>query len=376
LRGAIGFYEQAVALDPEFVAAWIQLARAGALLCLVGTPVPALRARSRFAAERALALDPEGAEVYLALGDHERWVNKDSQRALENYIQGWRRAPGNAALLSATAVAEQGLGRWEAAINFLRQAERLDPRSVTSQRRLGFGYLWLRRYPEATAALERGLVTAPSNVTLLVYRAMTYLAQGDLAGARRSLAAAPSAVERTALVAYAATFGDLVWLLDAEQLRLLQRLTPMAFDDDQALWGLCLAQACALAGDLDRTAALADGARRAFDEQLRAMPGEPRRHLGRGLALAYLGRRQAALRAGERGVGLLPVAKDAYLGCYLEHQLARICILVGEHERAADLLEDLLRRPYHLSPRWLEIDPNFDPLRGNDRFRRLTSSSP
>src|SRR5204863_5787705 len=103
LRRAIGFYEQAVALDPEFALAWAQLARANALDFFVGTPSPTVAARAREAAERAMALAPEHARSHLALGDVERWVAKDSRRALELYIQGWRRAPGDAELLSAAA---------------------------------------------------------------------------------------------------------------------------------------------------------------------------------------------------------------------------------------------------------------------------------
>jgi hypothetical protein len=42
-----------------------------------------------------------------------------------------------------------------------------------------------------------------------------------------------------------------------------------------------------------------------------------------------------------------------------------------EAEKALDQLEPLLKIPYLLSPGWLKIDPNFDPLRKNPRFQKL-----
>ncbi len=77
---------------------------------------------------------------------------------------------------------------------------------------------------------------------------MTFLGEGDLERARAVLKTAPREIEPTALVAYVATYGDLVWVLDESQRELLLRLTPSAFDDDRAIWGISLAQACALNG--------------------------------------------------------------------------------------------------------------------------------
>jgi len=62
-------------------------------------------------------------------------------------------------------------------------------------------------------------------------------------------------------------------------------------------------------------------------------------------------------------------------GPYFQHQLVRIYILVGEPEQALDKLEPLLKIPYFLSPAWLKIDPNFDPLRGNPRFQKLVAGT-
>jgi hypothetical protein len=70
-------------------------------------------------------------------------------------------------------------------------------------------------------------------------------------------------------------------------------------------------------------------------------------------------------------VALQPVTKDATTGAYVQHQLARIYLLVGEPEKALDELEPLLKMPYYLSPGWLRIDPTFAPLRGRARFERL-----
>jgi hypothetical protein len=67
-----------------------------------------------------------------------------------------------------------------------------------------------------------------------------------------------------------------------------------------------------------------------------------------------------------------PIEKDASFGPYLQLQVVRTHILVGNHEEALDLLEPLLQVPFYLSPGWLRVDPNFDPLRGNPRFDRLT----
>jgi hypothetical protein len=74
-------------------------------------------------------------------------------------------------------------------------------------------------------------------------------------------------------------------------------------------------------------------------------------------------------------VALTPASRDGYIGPYLQHLLARIYILAGEQPKALDQLEPLLRMPYYLSPGWLKIDPSFEPLRDNPRFRKLVEGT-
>jgi serine/threonine-protein kinase len=371
LRRAVAYYEQAVALDSSFVQAWAELSRAHAALYAHGTPTPVEAEAARRAAGRALAAAPARPEGHFALGSYFRWVLGDNARALEQHTEGLRLAPGNADLLAALALDEWSLRRYEEAREHYQQAERLDPRSVATAQQLGASLMWLRRYGDAMRTIEHGLAVAPANLQLLEDKAMISLAQGDLGKARATLTALPRDVEPTALVAFVAGFWDLMWALDDAQQALLLRLRPSAFDGDRAQWAIVLAQTYALRADPVRARIYADSARIAFEEHLRATPNDAQQHVLLGLALAYLGRKADALREGERAVALWPLGRDAVAGPYFQHQFARIYILVHEPEKALDRLEPLLRMPYYLSPGWLRVDPNFDPLRSNPRFQGL-----
>jgi eukaryotic-like serine/threonine-protein kinase len=371
IRRATAHYAQSVALDSGFVQAWAGLSTAHSLLYYNSTPTPAEGEQARRAAERALVLDPQSAEGHLAMGSYYFFVAKDNARAVEEYSIARRLAPNDAELLATASDPERSLGHWEAALDLQQRAQALNPRSDGTIRRLGYTLLWLRRFDEALQAFERGLVLAPTNLSGHQAKAMVYLAQGDLAGAQTVIRAALNEVEPTALVADMANYWDLYWVLDDAQQQLLLRLAPTAFDDDRAIWGTALAGTWWLRGDRTKARAYADSARIAIEQQLKATPEDDQRHVFLGLSLAYLGRHAEAVSEGKRGVALLPVTKDAFAGPYLQHQLARIYILVGEPEKALDQLELLLRMPYYLSPGWLRIDPTFAPLRGNPRFERL-----
>ncbi len=371
VRRAIGFYEQAVNLDPAFVPAWARLAQARALLYSNSTPTAELAAQARYAVDRARALAPNRPESYLALGVYNIGVAADNRQASAAFQAGLKLAPSNAELLVAAALVEQNLGRWDAALPHLVRAATLDPRSASNARRVGLTLLWLRRHSEARTALDRALALAPGNLAIIEAKAMVALAQGDLAGAKAVVRAALDTVDPASLYAYFGTYWDLFWLLDDDQQRQLLTLPPDVFDNDTASWALVRAQTWYERGNRAQARVYGDSSERSFEKQLEANPEAGQLHVLRALALAYAGRKAEAVEQGERGVAVVPLSRDAYIGAYYQHQLARIYLLVAEPEKALDQLEPLLKIPYYLSPGWLRIDPTFAPLKGNPRFERL-----
>jgi eukaryotic-like serine/threonine-protein kinase len=376
-RRALPYYEQAVTLDSGFANAWAALSTVHTLIYQLGGSSTAEAEASRGAAMRALALAPDGAEGRLALGNYFLEVEGNDRQALEQFTTGLRAQPENARLLGATAWITADLQGWEAALNPLRQAEALDPRSASASRRVAYALLMLRRYTEAHDDADRALALLPDALGLIQTKAMIYLAQGDLPAARAVVRAALRRVDPAALVVYFGQIQDLYWMLEEPEQELLLRQPESAFSNDRGSWGLTLAETYALRGDQRRARAYADSARVSAEEQLQAMPGNAahervaERRTILALALAYLGRTREAVREGEHVVQLVPLAGHAENGPYVQHQLARIYLLGGQPERALDRLESLLKVPYYLSAGWLRIDPTFAPLHGNPRFERL-----
>ncbi len=372
LGRAAGYYERAVALDSTFVQAWSQLSRARSSLYSNGVPNPKLGEQARLAAERARALKPNDPSVYLAVGDYYGSVTPiDNERAAAAYEQGLRIAPDNVDLLGAAAMTESSLGRWDGVAVRLARASLLDPRSANTARRLSVVHTFLRNYPAADSAADNAVALAPANLGMVSLKVLVALARGDRDSARAVIKAAAPLIDPGTLLPFFAYYQDLYWVLDDEQQQQVLGAPLSAFGDDRGGWGMVLTELYQLRGDRRRAAVYADSARLAFEEQIRAAPDDGQRRVLLGLALAYLGRNVDAVREGQRGVALLPISQDGYFGPYNQLQLVRIYLLVGEQEKALDQLEPLLKVPFYLSPGWLRIDPTFDPLRKNPRFRKL-----
>ncbi len=375
LRRKADLLGQAVSLDSTFAEAWGELSRALSYLYSNSVPDPAVAGRAKSAAERALALDPSGSGGQAALGEYYRLVERDPVRAGEHVALGLKAAPNDAQLLVTSARIEGSLGQAGAAVDHLKQAKRLDPRSLRVVVSLQNALVWLRRYPEALAASDEALALAPGDLTVSQDKAMAYVGQGNLPAAREVIRQISPAVQPAALAAFFAAYWDMYWVLDEPRQALLLTLTPADFDEDRGTWGTVLAEVYDLRGDHAKARAYADSGEVATRQQLRDAPKDAQRRVIHGLLLAYLGRKSDAISEGLQGVALLPIARDAVNGPYYQQLMARIYLLAGEPAKALDMLEPLLKMPYLLSPGWLRIDPTWAALKGNPRFERLIAGT-
>jgi TolB-like protein/Flp pilus assembly protein TadD len=376
---ALDAFRRAVTLDSTFGRAWVRLAQTEAVL-LGNLPREATRAgvtpvSARYAAEQASRLADRPAEGSLVLGTYYALVLNDMPNALTNIQLGLRIAPDDAELLEVAGFAERELGRYADAVGHLRRAVILDPRAGLTTFELGRTLLWVRRYTDAREAFGRARVLMPTSPNVPLHLAQVELAQGDLTRARAVLRSAAAGVPLEALVTTIGSTGgweDLAWLLEPAEQDLLPALGSQTAED-RVSWALSLARVYLLRADSARARAYADSARLAAEAVLRSAPDHAPIVAQHGIALAYLGRRDTALREGGRAVALRPLSLDAQWGAYVQHQLVHIYILLGEYEKALETLEPLLTIPHFLSPGWLRVDPMFVPLRGHPRFERLAT---
>jgi len=161
---AIGFYEQAIARDPNYAPAYAGLAEAYAILPFYTATAPRdANPKAKNAALKALQLDENLAEAHTALAMVLCINDLDMARSISEYQRGIALNPNYATAhhwygngpLSA-------LGRFEEAIAEGKRATELDPLSPIINADLGQNLWGARRYDEAIVQLRKTLEIDPT----------------------------------------------------------------------------------------------------------------------------------------------------------------------------------------------------------------------
>jgi len=166
LHKGIEYFNQAIAIDANYVLGYAGLADAYMVLGVPDAVTEALSPRdsltkARAAAERALQLDTSVGEVYAALA-HIKWKERDWAGAESDYNRSIELNPNNPIAHFYYAVCLAGLGRKHQAIKEITRAQTLDPLSLPVNASVVYVLYLCRQYDESIEAAKKTLELDPT----------------------------------------------------------------------------------------------------------------------------------------------------------------------------------------------------------------------
>jgi TolB-like protein/Tfp pilus assembly protein PilF len=324
---------QAIQLDSSFAAAYAHLARAYMFRSVAGEPA---YADSGFAAARkAIALDPELADGHFALGDllGNRLRFADARRS---YLKALELEPSHDGAMADLANAYVALGRYDEALDYALRATQLDPNQPHGPYHVGLPLLALDDDSASARYLHGAERRFPAELRIQGLLAALDLRRGAgaaaLERARKLVADNPDDTEGGPILAETAV---VLGAPDAESL-----IAPLATRDPEAPAQM-------------------------FPESLRSLYALTLHRRGDAKRATELWRQSAAaarrnLEAGAEG----PAAPL---------ELAAIAAVEARSAEAMDWLERSYRAGWN-DARVLELDPFFDPVRQEPRYRAALGS--
>jgi TolB-like protein/thioredoxin-like negative regulator of GroEL len=160
---AVGYFQQALDLDPSFAAAAGGLANAYFLRGQFGfMPPTAAFAKARSAAELALKLSPQLAATHALLGNIDIAYDWDWAAADREVKSALADAPNDAYVLFIAAVQAQITGRLDDALQLINASLAQDPLNPSSYYVLSYIQIRRGRLVEAQTAIRRTLEISPT----------------------------------------------------------------------------------------------------------------------------------------------------------------------------------------------------------------------
>jgi DNA-binding winged helix-turn-helix (wHTH) protein/TolB-like protein/Tfp pilus assembly protein PilF len=128
LQKGIEFYEKAIAADPGYAIAHVELANAYRAMVLTNDAPPAeLMPRSRAMAQKAVALDENLAEAWTAVAFTEFWYDWDWEASENHFKRALEIDPNSAQSHAFYAHLLSNTGRHDEAMREIRRAREIDP---------------------------------------------------------------------------------------------------------------------------------------------------------------------------------------------------------------------------------------------------------
>ena len=360
-------FGRAIEKDSTFALAWASLSM-----------VQPDDSASSEALQRAFQLDSGLADVQVArVASY--YLARELETARQLVQEILETQPSHPGALDFLGVIQRRQGQWDEALETLKRVAELNPLGASSAYSVSWTLLGLGNYDEAEPYVDRAIDLAPEVNRYYIFKAWVRLARdGHVDAAEQVLLDAIDRIGLQEVMQYLVLRNDRwLWfgILSEPFRQHLQDYTATTLGADSAQYYLARALSEETTGDTGRATEWYDRARLILERRLDADPEDAQLRARLGIAYAGVGRKEDAVSEALRGVRIMPVTQDAFDGPTILFHLARVYVMVGDHENAIDELETLLNIPSSYSKAFLRVHPLFDPLRDDPRFQALLNEN-
>lgn len=375
LRIAEEYFEEAIALDPDFAAAYARLGANHADLWWHYFDRDSLRLiKAKASIDKANELNPDLFEVKLASGQIHYHGFREYDEALAHLFDALEMKPNNSEVLSYIAYVKRRLGLYRECIDYMLRAYESDPLAGNIAFTLGETYELLRDYDESISFYDKGISLSPNYYGSYSQKAyVVYSSMGDIESSKRILESSLNKVEAKDVAMF--DLSNFHYLDNAlnEALSVLDQIKAEDLTEQFRYHSKhhLKADIYLKMDKQDLSRAYYDSARIFIENKIRTNPNEEKYHSTLGIIYARLGMNKEAIEEGLLGTQLMPQSLDAWAGYDRQLDLAKIYTLIGEQELAFEKIDYLLSSPGILSKKVLELDPVFDNLRTNRAYEEI-----
>jgi serine/threonine protein kinase/tetratricopeptide (TPR) repeat protein len=188
LLKSVQYFQEAIALDPEYALAYAGLADAFVVMSVFDAGLPTdLLSKAKTAAGRALDIDPDLPEAHAEMCLIAPTLDRDWAAATDAFQRAMRRRPAYWLAHDHYAMVLAAQCRFDEALSQVRRGQALEPLSLVVHHHVAWICVLARRYDEAIAECRSAIDMDPTFPLAHLWMGISLEQKGDFEDAIRSL---------------------------------------------------------------------------------------------------------------------------------------------------------------------------------------------